>query len=158
MYTCPHTCSTRSKHSLSPPCRQTLGKVGRVLHVYGDGDLQVEIADNKWTFNPKNVTKLEGDGVPLTPGTSGKSNKRATVLSLTFYHLHFPPLSPFILLHHLSPLLLLHHLSPLPLLSLLLLLPLLSPLLLLPLLFSSVSILVHLYSPRGRFSNVTSDV
>ena len=43
-----------------------------MVHIYGDGDLQVEIAGTKWTINPNNVTKLEGDGVPLTPGTSGK--------------------------------------------------------------------------------------
>ena len=50
---------------------QTLGKVGRVVQVYPDGDLKVDIRGGEWTFNPKNVSRVEGDGVPLTPGTSG---------------------------------------------------------------------------------------
>lgn len=55
------------------PClMQTLGKVGRVMEVYPDGDLKIGIRDMMWTFSPRNVSRLEGDGVPLTPGTSGK--------------------------------------------------------------------------------------
>lgn len=50
--------------------KQTLGKVGRVVQVYTDGDLKIDIRDAMWTFNSKNVSRLEGDGVPLTPGTS----------------------------------------------------------------------------------------
>ena len=74
--------------SFSPPPPlppQILGKVGRVVDVYSDGDLQVEIAGTKWTFNPKNVTRLEGDGAPLTPDTSGEwrveANNRMTPVS-----------------------------------------------------------------------------
>jgi len=48
-----------------------LGKVGLVVEVYRDGDLKVNVRDKMWTLNPKCVTKMEGDGVPLTPGTSG---------------------------------------------------------------------------------------
>ena len=62
-----------SSYSLLPILFQILGKVGRVVDVYSDGDLQVEITGVKWTFNPKNVSMLEGDGPPLTPDTSGKS-------------------------------------------------------------------------------------
>ncbi len=51
---------------------QILGKVGHVVQVYSDGDLKVDIQGNIWTFNPRNVSRVEGDGVPLTPGTSGK--------------------------------------------------------------------------------------
>lgn len=31
---------------------QTLGRVGRVLKVYADGDLRVAVANQTWTFNP----------------------------------------------------------------------------------------------------------
>lgn len=51
---------------------QTLGKVGRVKKVYDDGDIKVETQGTTWTYNPRCVTKVEGDGVPLTPGTSGE--------------------------------------------------------------------------------------
>ncbi len=51
---------------------QTLGKVGRVLEVYSDGDVNVDVRGSKWTFNPACLSKLDSDGVPLTPGTSGE--------------------------------------------------------------------------------------
>lgn len=50
---------------------QTLGTVGRVVQVYEDGDLKIDIRGVTWTLNPKIVSRVEGDGVPLTPGTSG---------------------------------------------------------------------------------------
>ena len=43
------------------------------MRMESNGDLKIEIRDVMWTFNPKNVSRLEGDGVPLTPGTSGES-------------------------------------------------------------------------------------
>ena len=36
------------------------------------GDLKVDIRGTAWILNPKNVSIVEGDGVPLTPGTSGE--------------------------------------------------------------------------------------
>ena len=63
---------------------QTLGKVGRVVQVYADGDLKVAIRDVMWTFNPRNVSRLEGDGVPLTPGTSGKGERGGLINSCRF--------------------------------------------------------------------------
>ena len=51
---------------------QTLGTVGRILEIYADGDLKVDIRGVTWTFNPSAVSKVTSDGVPLTPGTSGK--------------------------------------------------------------------------------------
>lgn len=50
--------------------KQTVGKVGRVAEVFADGDLKVAINDIEWTLNPRNVSRVEGDGQPLTPGTS----------------------------------------------------------------------------------------
>lgn len=48
----------------------TLGKVGRVVEVYGDGDLKIDVRDSSWTFNSRAVRKVDSDGVPLTPRTS----------------------------------------------------------------------------------------
>ena len=39
--------------------------------VYPDGDVKVDVKGTMWTYNPTVLTKVEGDGVPLTPGTSG---------------------------------------------------------------------------------------
>ena len=44
-----------------------------MVQVCRNGDLKIDIRENTWTFNPRSVSRLEGDGVPLTPGTSGKS-------------------------------------------------------------------------------------
>lgn len=55
-----------------PSILQTLGKVGRVVEVYPDGDMKIAIRDVIWTLNSRNMSRLEGDGVPLTPGTSGE--------------------------------------------------------------------------------------
>ena len=52
---------------------QTLGKVGRVLQVYPDGDLKIDVAGRSWTFNPLCCSKVGQDGVPLTPRTTGES-------------------------------------------------------------------------------------
>ena len=46
--------------------------VGRVLQIYPDGDVMVDVYGNKWTYNAAVVSKVDSDGVPLTPGTSGR--------------------------------------------------------------------------------------
>ena len=51
---------------------QTLGKVGRVVEIYPDGDVRIDVGGVSWTYNPGLVSRVDGDGVPLTPGTSGK--------------------------------------------------------------------------------------
>ena len=58
--------------NISPSLHQTLGKVGRVAEVYGDGDLKIDVKGSMWTFNSQAVRKVDGDGMPLTPSTSGK--------------------------------------------------------------------------------------
>lgn len=45
--------------------------VGCVLQVYPDGDIKVDVRGNTWTYNSAAVSKVDSDGVPLTPGTSG---------------------------------------------------------------------------------------
>ncbi|CAI8012393.1 E3 ubiquitin-protein ligase mib1 [Geodia barretti] len=48
----------------------TLGKVGRIAEVYGDGDLKIDVKGTMWTFNSQAVRKVDGNGMPLTPSTS----------------------------------------------------------------------------------------
>ena len=40
--------------------------------MYGDGDLKIDVRGSMWTFNSQAVRKVDSDGVPLTPGTSGE--------------------------------------------------------------------------------------
>ncbi len=37
---------------------QALGKVGRVVHLYADGDVKVQVSGGCWIFNPLAVTKV----------------------------------------------------------------------------------------------------
>ena len=39
----------------------TLGKIGRVLQVYSDSDLKIEVCGTSWTYNPAAVTKVASD-------------------------------------------------------------------------------------------------
>ena len=81
---------------------QTLGKVGRVIEVYGDGDLKVDVRDSVWTFNSKVVRKVDSDGVPLTPSTSGESISMSLTLSRSSLTLppSLPPSPPSQLMYH----------------------------------------------------------
>jgi E3 ubiquitin-protein ligase mind-bomb len=47
----------------------TLGKVGRVLQVYHDNDLKIEVCNTSWTYNPlavKKVASASDGSVPVT--------------------------------------------------------------------------------------------
>jgi E3 ubiquitin-protein ligase mind-bomb len=44
----------------------TLGKIGRVQHVYEDGDLKVEVMGTCWTYNPLSVTKVATENGTLS--------------------------------------------------------------------------------------------
>lgn len=67
-----------------PLLPQILGMVGRVAQIYPDGDLKIDIRGSLWTLNPKNVSRVEGDGMPLTPGTSGKAGWGRMGVGLTW--------------------------------------------------------------------------
>ena len=56
---------------------QTLGKVGRIAEIYPDGDVRIDVGGVSWTYNPAVVSRVDGDGVPLTPGTSGQSTNNS---------------------------------------------------------------------------------
>ena len=43
------------------------------MEIYPDGDVRIDVGGVSWTYNPAVVSRVDGDGVPLTPGTSGKS-------------------------------------------------------------------------------------
>ncbi|KAF7996961.1 hypothetical protein HCN44_002607 [Aphidius gifuensis] len=47
----------------------TLGKVGRVLQIYHDGDLKVEVCRTSWTYNPQAVIKVASSDGSM-PGSS----------------------------------------------------------------------------------------
>lgn len=38
---------------------QTLGHIGKVIKVYGDGDLRVSVGGQSWTFNPACLTAYQ---------------------------------------------------------------------------------------------------
>lgn len=40
---------------------QTLGHIGKVIKVYGDGDLRVSVGGQSWTFNPACLTAYQRD-------------------------------------------------------------------------------------------------
>ena len=51
--------------------RHTLGKIGRVLQIYHDHDLKIDICGTSWTYNPAAVTKVaSSDG--SFPGSTGE--------------------------------------------------------------------------------------
>ena len=64
---------------------QTLGKVGRIAEIYPDGDVRIDVGGVSWTYNPAVVSRVDGDGVPLTPGTSGQSTIHMTLRSFILY-------------------------------------------------------------------------
>lgn len=53
----------------------TLGKAGRVVQIYQDGDLKVEVCGTSWTYNPLAVKKVSSatNSVP-GPNESEKLN------------------------------------------------------------------------------------
>ena len=59
---------------------QTLGRVGQIVSVFPDGDIKLKLPGHErhWTFNPESVSKVEPDGAPLTPSTTGKQTIKQT--------------------------------------------------------------------------------
>lgn len=63
----------------------TLGKIGRVLQIYHDNDLKVEVCGTSWTYNPIAVTKVaSSDGT--VPGNS--SGERLSALLKKLFETH----------------------------------------------------------------------
>ncbi|XP_076242852.1 E3 ubiquitin-protein ligase mind bomb 1 isoform X1 [Calliopsis andreniformis] len=63
----------------------TMGKIGRVIQIYHDGDLKVEVCSTSWTYNPQAVTKVaSSDG--SVPGNS--SGERLSALLKKIFETH----------------------------------------------------------------------
>jgi E3 ubiquitin-protein ligase mind-bomb len=45
---------------------QALGKLGKVIKIYSDGDLRVSIDGQTWTFNPLCVQLVPGSATELS--------------------------------------------------------------------------------------------
>ncbi|OXB60973.1 hypothetical protein ASZ78_001238 [Callipepla squamata] len=55
----------------------TLGHIGKVIKVYGDGDLRVSVGDQSWTFNPACLTAYQRDEeANLMTTENAKESKR----------------------------------------------------------------------------------
>ena len=50
-----------------------MGKIGKIVKVYGDGDLRVTIENNTWTFNPHSVS-IVSSAPPAAASTDNNSN------------------------------------------------------------------------------------
>ncbi|XP_071837816.1 E3 ubiquitin-protein ligase MIB1-like [Apostichopus japonicus] len=61
----------------------TLGKIGRVLQIYHDNDLKVEVGSTSWTYNPAAVTKVASDTAAL-----GNSSERLSALLKKLFETH----------------------------------------------------------------------
>lgn len=48
-----------------------MGKIGRVLQIYHDGDLKVEVCSTSWTYNPQAVTKVASSDGSVPGNSSG---------------------------------------------------------------------------------------
>lgn len=67
--------------SLAPPLSsQVLGQVGKVLKVYGDGDLRVAFGGQTWTFNPAclSAQPVEVDANLMTAENPNESGSKAS--------------------------------------------------------------------------------
>lgn len=60
-------------YSINSYSFQALGKVGRVVHLYADGDVKVQVGGGCWIFNPLAVTKVNATQIP-EDGHEGKNN------------------------------------------------------------------------------------
>lgn len=54
---------------------QTLGKTGRVLKVYADGDLRVAVGNQTWTFNPMCVSQVPPSVITDLNNTMGHNER-----------------------------------------------------------------------------------
>jgi len=49
---------------------KTLGKMGKIKHIYPDKDLKIEVCDTTWTYNPLCVKKISSEVLPLHQSSS----------------------------------------------------------------------------------------
>ncbi|KAK3104710.1 hypothetical protein FSP39_008391 [Pinctada imbricata] len=58
--------------------KMTLGRVGRVLKVYADGDLRVAVANQTWTFNPACCVLVPSQGPDINNTNRGHEREEHT--------------------------------------------------------------------------------
>lgn len=63
---------------------QSLGKVGRVLQVYDDNDLKIEVGNVSWTYNPLAVTKVKVQSSADELPNSTKGDRLSAILKKLF--------------------------------------------------------------------------
>ena len=49
-------------------------KTGKVIHIYPDNDLKVEVCGTTWTFNPAALSKISEQNGELSDIQAGGSN------------------------------------------------------------------------------------
>ncbi|XP_062507383.1 E3 ubiquitin-protein ligase MIB1-like isoform X2 [Corticium candelabrum] len=64
----------------------TLGKIGRVQHVYDDGDLKVEVMGMSWTYNPLSVSKVATENGTL----STQAGEPLSIVLKKLFETHIP--------------------------------------------------------------------
>ncbi|XP_045161724.1 E3 ubiquitin-protein ligase MIB2-like [Mercenaria mercenaria] len=63
--------------------KTTLGKTGRVLKIYADGDLRVAVGNQTWTFNPMCVSQVPASVITDLNNTMGHNEREDLQTSLT---------------------------------------------------------------------------
>lgn len=70
-----------------------MGKIGRVLQIYHDGDLKVEVCSTSWTYNPQAVTKVASSDGSVPGNSSGGIELLKDIYGRLFFFLRIIPLS-----------------------------------------------------------------
>lgn len=68
---------------------QALGKLGKVLKVYSDGDLRVQLDGHAWTLNPQCVRIVPGSAAELANTMHASQNQRQEPSSIFILHSSF---------------------------------------------------------------------
>ncbi|KAJ7421484.1 E3 ubiquitin-protein ligase MIB2 [Willisornis vidua] len=61
---------------------QTLGHIGKVIKVYGDGDLRVSVGGQSWTFNPACLTAYQRDEEANLMTTESAKEPKSTLVTV----------------------------------------------------------------------------
>ncbi|KAM6402544.1 E3 ubiquitin-protein ligase MIB2 isoform 3-T5 [Rhynochetos jubatus] len=65
----------------NPKMAETLGHIGKVIKVYGDGDLRVSVAGQSWTFNPACLTAYQRDEEANLMTTENAKESKSTLIT-----------------------------------------------------------------------------
>lgn len=65
---------------------QSLGKMGKVLKIYTDGDLRVQLDGHAWTLHPQCVRLIPGSATELANTMHALQNQRQEPSSKWIYY------------------------------------------------------------------------